>query len=63
MLGKTSGADQALGKSTYPALLGLEASKQLAQQLYDEAISCISIISGDTTMLADLASLVVTRKK
>ena len=62
-LGKTSGADQAMGKSTYPALLGLESSKQLAQDLYKDALSSISIIDGDTQMLSDLASLVVSRKK
>ena len=63
MLGKTSGADQALGKSTYPALLGLEASKKLAQDLYEDALASISIIDGDTEMLTELASLVVNRKK
>jgi len=62
-LGKTSGADQAMGKSTYPALLGLTASKQLAQDLYSEAMSSLSEIKGDTTLLAELASLVIHRKK
>ncbi len=62
-LGKTSGADQALGKSTYPALLGLGASKKLAQDLYQDALASISIIDGNTEMLANLASLVVSRKK
>ena len=62
-LGKTSGADQANDKSTYPALLGLEASKQLAQDLYKDALASISIIDGDTQMLSDLASLVVSRNK
>ena len=62
-LGKTSGADQAMGKSTYPALLGLEASKQLAQDLYKDALTNIATLDGDTTMLAELASLVVNRNK
>lgn len=63
MLGKTSGSDQAMGKSTYPALLGLEASKKLAQDLYEDALAGISNINGDTTMLVELASLVVNRNK
>ena len=63
MLGKTSGADQAMGKSTYPALLGLKASKQLAQDLYSDALMSIESIDGDTSMLVELASLVVNRNK
>ena len=32
-LGKDAGSDQARGKATYPALVGLDASKQRAQEL------------------------------
>ena len=63
VLGKPSGADQEMGKSTYPALLGLDASKQLAQDLYQDAMQSLSSLSGSTDMLADLASLVVNRNK
>lgn len=62
-LGKTSGADVAQGKSTYPALLGLAQSKNLARTLYDEAHRALGRISGDTSMLAELAVLVVNRRK
>lgn len=68
-LGKASGADVALGKATYPALIGLEASKQLAENLYHEAIASIASISdnkasdgANTTLLNDLADLVVKRR-
>jgi len=63
ILGKTTGADQAMSKSTYPALIGLEASKRLAQELYENAIASLSNISSDTSMLVDLASLVISRNK
>jgi len=70
VLGKPSGADVELGKATYPALLGLEESKQLAENLYQEAIASIDAISdnnapfdNNTTLLKDLAHLVVKRKK
>lgn len=62
-LGKTSGADQALGKSTYPAIIGLEQSKQLAQKLYQQAIASIASIGDNTVLLGELANLVVKRDR
>ena len=60
-LGKTSGADQALGKSTYPALLGLQQSKELAQNLYQQAIASVAAIGDNNRLLLELAALVVNR--
>ncbi|MEM7357868.1 MAG: farnesyl diphosphate synthase [Pseudomonadota bacterium] len=60
-LGKPNGADQALGKSTYPGLMGLEASKQLAQTLYQDAVASISAIGDNSAQLVELATLVVSR--
>lgn len=62
-LGKPSGSDLEMGKSTYPALIGLEASKQLAENLYQESIVSIASISDNTQLLEDLAMLVVKRTK
>ena len=61
ILGKPSGADLALGKSTYPALIGLQASKDLAQNLYQQAIASVAAIGDNTIYLVDLAALVVNR--
>ena len=36
-LGKTAGKDEEVDKTTYPKLLGLERSKEVAQELVDEA--------------------------
>lgn len=60
-LGKPNGADQALGKSTYPELMGLDASKQLAKTLYQDAIASISVIGDNSAQLVELATLVVNR--
>ena len=60
-LGKTSGADKELGKSTYPALLGINESKQRAEKLYQEAIESLSTIGDNSLMLKQLAKLVVAR--
>lgn len=66
-LGKPSGSDTKLGKATYPAIIGLEESKALAENLYHEAIESLQPISDNSgsaasiNLLVDLASLVVKR--
>lgn len=62
-LGKPSGSDQAMGKSTYPALIGLADSKQFAENLYQDSIVSVASISDNTKLLEDLAKLVVKRTK
>jgi geranylgeranyl pyrophosphate synthase len=62
-LGKPSGSDVENGKSTYPALIGLQESKKLAQTLYQESIVSIAAIGDNTSLLEDLAKLVVERTK
>jgi geranylgeranyl pyrophosphate synthase len=59
-LGKPVGSDEGLNKLTYPALLGLEASKQHAQDLHDEAIESLSAFS-DNSLLIELATKVIER--
>ena len=41
-LGKTAGKDEAVDKTTYPKLLGLERSKEVAQELVDEAKAALA---------------------
>lgn len=60
-LGKQQGADAALNKPTYPALLGLEGAKEKAQQLCQQALSALDNIEGDTSALVDLANYIITR--
>lgn len=54
-LGKTPGKDAAAGKPTYPALFGLEASKQLALDASERAKAALSghELGGRLTDLAD----------
>ena len=72
-LGKRSGADQELGKATYPSLIGLEESKKMADKLYQEAMVSLAAISdnmppfdnnkaANTVLLQSLADLVIKRK-
>ncbi len=60
-LGKQQGADLALNKPTYPALLGLTGAKEKAQQLHQQALLALEELSGDTSALAQLADYIITR--
>jgi len=60
-LGKAAGSDRARGKATYPALIGLEASRERALALADEGIGCLAGLPGDTEFLQDLARFSVER--
>ena len=72
-LGKPSGADLELGKATYPALIGLDESKKMADNLYQEAMVSLASISDNTSpfteradsstaLLTNLADLVIKRR-
>lgn len=61
-LGKTQGADSALNKPTYVALLGLEGAQQKALQLLDEALEAIDSLNPNTDYLAQLAHYIVERR-
>lgn len=60
-LGKAQGADIALNKPTYPALLGLEAAQQKAIDLIDKAVAILDDLPYDTRALSALAQFVVQR--
>lgn len=60
-LGKTSGADAARAKPTYPSLLGLEGAKRKAHSLIDEAIAALAPLGERAAPLADLAHYMIER--
>ncbi|MGL4724399.1 MAG: (2E,6E)-farnesyl diphosphate synthase [Scandinavium sp.] len=65
-LGKRQGADQQLGKSTYPALLGLEQAQTKARDLIEEARQALTVLAAqslDTTALEALANYIIQRDK
>ena len=61
VLGKQQGADLALNKPTYPALLGLEGARSKAQELIAQAHAALAQVPGDTALLAALADYVISR--
>ncbi|QJB55272.1 polyprenyl synthetase family protein [Pseudodesulfovibrio sp. zrk46] len=61
-LGKPAGSDEEMGKSTYPSLIGLEKSKELAAEYIAEAVERIGEYDGENQQfLADLARYIVDR--
>ncbi|MCR8921515.1 polyprenyl synthetase family protein [Dasania sp. GY-MA-18] len=61
-LGKQQGADLALNKPTYPALLGLAGAKEKAQQLQQQALQALAGFDQAAQPLRDLAAYIITRK-
>jgi len=61
--GKSTLADVALGKPTFPSILGLENSVKRARELRDKAISHLQHIDGDTSNLVWLADYVIARDR
>jgi farnesyl diphosphate synthase len=60
-LGKPQGSDQALNKSTYPSLLGLEGAIEKAENLGEEALQALESLPYNSELLALLADYVVHR--
>ncbi len=60
-LGKQSGADKALGKSTYVSHLGIDAARSEAQKLVNDALQSLGQLSDNSALLEELARLVVQR--
>lgn len=60
-LGKTAGKDAKDGKPTYVSIIGLDASRALAQQLRRDAHAALAPFGARAQRLAELADLVVNR--
>jgi geranylgeranyl diphosphate synthase type II len=61
-LGKDAGSDEARGKATYPALVGLEASKARAAELVQMSLDALSRFDERAEPLRAIASYIVKRK-
>ena len=60
-LGKPQGSDQKQEKPTYPAILGLEAAKQLAREQHDQAIAYIAHLDEKADILHQIANYIIER--
>jgi len=61
-LGKSAGKDAAAGKTTYPALLGLEASQKEAARLTQKAHAALSPLGERASTLHSLADKLLSRQ-
>ncbi len=63
VLGKQAGADIAMGKNTFPALLGLDEAQKRASDSCDEALKSLRFIEnyGNFSILESFARFAVTR--
>ena len=61
-LGKTAGKDEAVNKSTYPAILGLEESKAEAKRLTDLSLAALTSFGENATHLTQIAHHLLDRE-
>jgi len=60
-LGKTSGADAARGKPTYPSVLGVAGARARARELHAAALESLAPLGDNGRLLSDLATYIVER--
>jgi farnesyl diphosphate synthase len=61
-LGKPQGSDQALNKSTYPALLGLEPAQRYLRELHQQALQALHALPYNTQILKSFTDFIIQRK-
>ena len=61
-IGKDAGSDEARGKATYPAVMGLAESKKRAVELVDMALESLAGFDHRADPLRDIATYIVKRK-
>ncbi|KAF0218310.1 MAG: geranylgeranyl diphosphate synthase type [Geobacteraceae bacterium] len=61
-IGKDAGSDEARGKATYPAVIGIRQSKERAGELVDLALEALSVFDEKAEPLREIAKYIVYRK-
>jgi len=61
-LGKPVRSDEEKGKASYPSVLGVRRSRQLAEQLTHQAIGCLASLGERAEPLREIAGLLLRRK-
>lgn len=61
-LGKTPGKDARSLKATYPSLYGLEAARERAHSVHQQAHAALDSVERDTRLLRALADLILERR-
>lgn len=61
-MGKTTGADDARGKNTYPSTFGLKESQKVAEKLINDSLESIKILRHKGEPLAEIARYILSRR-
>lgn len=61
-IGKDAGSDQARGKATYPSVIGLNAAKDEAKAMMDEALRALEMFGAEADPLREIARYIVLRR-
>jgi len=62
-LGKTAGKDTKAKKATYPAIVGLERSRRIAQTLTERAFNSLKVFKGKAKALEAMAEFLLKRDR
>jgi geranylgeranyl diphosphate synthase type II len=62
-LGKTAGKDTTAQKATYPSIVGLEKSRQIAKRLTERAFGALRVFRGKAEALEALATFLLHRDR
>ncbi len=63
IMGKDAGTDQARGKSTYPSIIGMKNSKEIAKKLVNDALKVLDYFDNKADPLRAIAHYIVNRNK
>ncbi len=63
LMGKAVGTDAARKKATYPSLIGMEKSKEMANELVKNSLHAIKTFDGKCKPLREIAGYIINRKK
>lgn len=61
-LGKTVGSDLRMQKSTYPSIIGIEKSRQMAEDAIDDALAALTIFDERADPLRHIARYIIERE-
>jgi geranylgeranyl diphosphate synthase type II len=61
-MGKSTGADSARGKNTYPSVFGLKKSEKIAERLVNESLDALKDFNSKANPLREIAKYILMRR-
>jgi geranylgeranyl diphosphate synthase type II len=63
LMGKSAGTDSLRKKSTYPSVLGIQASREFAEKLVQESLQALETFDKQADPLRDIAKYIIERNR